>query len=236
VQSTSGRAVEKLDFQLSNSSGSFFDAALPGNAPSLLGQISHRFFADSGIKVRVSAVDNDAYGSYRIVVIPIDTRPEHASPVLTYGDTITEAIDYRRDLDEFTIGGAPGDSVIIFVQALSPDTTQRLRVMAPGLVESTPAAIGADISIMVAPGRPLRVTGTPLARIPQNGVYKISVNGATGIAADDNYIGSYRLVVAKVSGAPESANPVLQLNSIIVETGDPPRETDRFLLPAAPGK
>jgi len=78
VQPTSGRATDRLRFVVTRPGvDRLLDVVLPGNTATLLGQLSARFAGGTETTITIAgAEDGRSQGSYRIAVLPIDTRQE----------------------------------------------------------------------------------------------------------------------------------------------------------------
>lgn len=122
---------------------------------------------------------------YEIELRPIDAAPETAAAALTPGDTVSESIDYPRDIDNFTLSGAPGAHFNIFAQAVG----EAPHTIALNVYDASPS----PVSLAALGGRSLAESSTGAFALPASGTVTVQVTEYPPIAG--NRTGSYRLLV-----------------------------------------
>jgi len=137
----------------------------------------------AGIRVYSKA----GIGSYFLKVVGINRAPENAPSTVVVGDTVEgEAIDPRGDVDEFTVTGTQGQSLIAYLQ--TPQGAEY-----PGLVlrviDTSGAVLGSVASLNPTPALEDQSTGSIV--LPYSGAYTIRVEGGS----DRNGAGPYRFKV-----------------------------------------
>ncbi len=164
-------------------------------------------------------------GAYRLFLYPIDRRPEHVTPTITAGDTISgESIDVPGDIDEFTFSGVAGDEFNAFLQAQSgsPETQLQLDVVDGGrtVLRST-QSVGTDTSLLRQP--------TGRFALPSTGTYRLRVSGVTPYYPSDLNYGAYRLFLYRINRRPETRPDTLAFgDSLSGEAIDVPGDVDEF--------
>ena len=143
---------------------------------------------------------------YELELRPIDTAPESAPATLAAGDSLTESIDYPRDIDVFTLAGTPGARFNLFVEALGP-TPQTVGVSVDG-----PDAGGLWVSALT--GHPLAENATGVFTLPASGKVTLTASGsAPGTAGHTNgSTGAYRVFAYPIDPRPEGTSAVLALD------------------------
>ncbi len=127
-------------------------------------------------------------GSYFLKVVAINRAPENVPSAVIVGDTVEgEAIDPRGDIDEFTVTGTQGQSLIAYLQ--TPQGAEY-----PGLVlqlidATSGAVLGSVASLNPTPALEDQSTGSIV--LPYSGAYTIRVEGGS----DRNGAGPYRFKV-----------------------------------------
>ena len=209
-------------------SGLLFAAALSNPADTgLYGAATGRFTIQQGGGYLVRVYGTASYdladtGSYRMLLYPVDPRPEHVAATIIPGDTISgESIDVPGDIDEFSVPGAAGDEFNVFFQARTGSASPlRLEVvdslgLAVGLVQST---VG-DTSL---PGQ-----STGRFVLANAGALRIRVTGTTSSTAQDT--GAYRLRLYRINRKPETRTDTLVFgDSVSGEAIDVPGDVDEF--------
>ena len=127
-------------------------------------------------------------GSYFLKVVAINRAPEIVPSAVIVGDTVEgEAIDPRGDIDEFTVTGTQGQSLIAYLQ--TPQGSQY-----PGLVlqviDTTSGTVLGSVASL-NPTSTLEDQSTGSIVLPYSGAYTIRVEGAS----DRNGAGAYRFKV-----------------------------------------
>jgi hypothetical protein len=136
--------------------------------------------------IRVYSVGGGT-GSYFFKVVAINRAPENAPSTVVVGDTVEgEAIDPRGDVDEFTVTGTQGQSLIAYLQ--TPQGAY------PGLVlriidTTSGDVLGSVSSVNPTPALEDQSTGSIV--LPYSGAYTIRVEGTS----DRNSAGPYRFKV-----------------------------------------
>ncbi len=137
-------------------------------------------------------------GAYRLLLYPIDRRPEHVPATVVIGDTVAgESVDLPGDVDEFAFTGPQGQQVNVFYQALGGPGAAVLRLELVSPTDSTLRAavsFGADTTLLY------RQTGR--VTLPATGTYTIRVSGVLDGLGRDR--GPYRFFVYPVNTKPES--------------------------------
>lgn len=143
---------------------------------------------------------------YELELRPIDTAPESTPAALVAGDTVTESIDYPRDIDIFTLAGTPGARFNVFVEALgSGPQTIGVSVDGPD---------GGGLWVGALAGHPLSENATGVFALPANGKVTLTASGsAPGTAGHTNgSTGGYRILVYAVDPRPEGTTAALALD------------------------
>ena len=159
-------------------------------------------------------------GSYTLTAYAIDPAPEGTNPVLTLGDTVSEAIDPTGDIDTFTFAYQRGQLLDLWATggACSSANSIVVGVMYPQDVFDVYANCG------VRSGR---------FDLPQSGTYTVRALGYAGYIGEQ---GPYRFVLYQYPTMTEHVSPALQPgDSIHGEALDELGDVDDFLLTAAPG-
>ncbi|HKN65176.1 MAG TPA: hypothetical protein VJW73_02810 [Gemmatimonadaceae bacterium] len=160
----------------------------------------YRIRIHSAITVRL---DSSAV-PYRFQLYVIDTLPEHASPQLMPGDTITESIDHVGDIDSYIINAPPGTLLNLFVAPALPGPNT---IFATVRNASSSAYLA---NFFVNPGAPLLDSPSGRFLVPASGTVSVHIEeGSTGAL----YRGSYRLFVYPVDLAPETGSSMLELGA-----------------------
>lgn len=164
-------------------------------------------------------------GPYVLALTAVDTLPEHVSPNVAVGDTVSgEAIDYPGDYDSYVVTGTPGQvvSVLFAIPAVS-DYPPTLELDDP----ATGAALGA-VSGSVTP-----FFTTPAA-IPASGRLTIRVRETADLGY--RYTGGYRFTVVAINLGPESVPATFALGDTVRgEAIFPAGDIDQFTSTATPG-
>lgn len=161
--------------------------------------------------VRFSGGQTTAAGvPYTFLLRTVHHAPEHAAAQLTLGDTISEAIDYVGDIDEFTLAGTPGAEYEVFVAADGADPHRALVVL-PDLAPTTDTALA-----VAAPG-------TPLLDVP-TGRFTMPATGRTTVRVTDRsdrnglYRGPYRLLAVAIDRRPEGRSDTITPSTDVVSS------------------
>jgi hypothetical protein len=241
AEATGNHATDPLRFEVRGVAGDSLRLSVRGGVTApLTSQMTTDFQTTKAITVRVTnegpLLDR---APYRLAILEVDPRPEHAPELLTYGDTISENLEFKADIDRFLIDGQPGDTLIVFAQAISPDTSLRLTVETAGFtgLPLIGLPLASRPSFVVTPGLPLRATSSYAMVAADSEPYTVTVRaGGSNAAGQRSFVGRYRLVVAKVSGAPENAARLVPPNVVITEEGFPSGEIDRFVFDGVAGQ
>jgi hypothetical protein len=159
-------------------------------------------------------------GRYRVMVYPIDRRPERVASTIGPGDTVVgEAIDLPGDIDEFTLSAAGGRDYYAFLQAEngSRDNWLQLDVVdTSGAVLGSVTSRGADTSLTT------QMSGR--IRVATSRTFRLRVSGAQPAGT-----GAYRFLVYQVNPKPESRPDTLALgDSVSGESVEFPGDVDAF--------
>ena len=162
-------------------------------------------------------------GSYRVLLYPIDPRPEHVSATIQPGDTISgESIGVPGDIDEFPLPGAAGDEFNIFFQVLTGSPGVPLQLVAAD-------SLGLAAGLVQSRAGDTSLTGQFTGRfaLPSAGALRIRVTGiGTNTALDT---GAYRFRVDRINRKPETLPDTLAFgDSLIGERIDLPGDVDEF--------
>lgn len=162
-------------------------------------------------------------GPYRFQLRLIDRRPEYHAAAIAPGDTVSdERLDYVGDVDEFTLGGSPGQECVVFLQALSGSASTRFELDAldpsGGIVTGIQSG-GTDGDLLNQ--------RTDTFRLSAGGTARLRVAGVDDRSLADR--GAYRFWVYPVDRRPETAADTLQYgDSILTESIDVPGDIDEF--------
>ena len=139
---------------------------------------------------------------YRFQAYVVDTLPEHTSPQLTLGDTISESIDHVGDIDSYTISAAPGTLLNLFV---APDSSTPNSVI---IHVRNPASAVPLVQFWVNAGARLLDNPSGTFVVPASGTVSVRVEEPS---RDALYRGTYRLFVYPVNLSPETGSSTLSL-------------------------
>jgi hypothetical protein len=139
---------------------------------------------------------------YRFQVYVIDSLPEHASPQLTPGDTVTESIDHVGDIDSYTISAAPGTLLNVFLEAEPPAPNNITAVVGNPPSPLALARVNGGTKLLDTP------SGTFV--VPKTGTVTVHIDGPSTGAL---YRGAYRLFVYQPNLAPETGSAALSLTA-----------------------
>jgi len=127
-------------------------------------------------------------GSYFLKVVAINRAPENVPSAVIVGDTVEgEAIDPRGDIDEFTVTGTQGQSLIAYLQ--TPQGSQYPGLVLQVIDTTSGAVLGSVASLNPTPTLEDQSTGSIV--LPYSGAYTIRVEGAS----DRNGAGAYRFKI-----------------------------------------
>lgn len=231
-QTTSGAATDSLMLQvLSPSDAVLTRVTSPGNQAVLEARAGSVFTiaATARYRVEVRGVDTGTdQGPFSFRIVAIDLKPEAVAEVVTIGSVTTgESIGTPGDVDEFRFDANGGDSVVAFLQPLgvSPADSLALSIRP---VQNIPFQPG-----LIAPGvvDSLRAYTTGRFVIPSSGTYLVRVTGRNSRATL-----AYRLELARVTSAPESAAQLIPIGTVVEEAIDFRGDRDEFYLDVAPGE
>ena len=159
---------------------------------------------------------------YRVRVRAVNPGPEERSPLLA-GDTVTSAIDYHGDYDEWTVQGTPGDTVVAFVQTLAPETAILL-----GPPPAGPFDAGVAISTRNTSPLLLRnATGSLV--IPSSGTLTLRVQALVDAGLPGTR-GPYRLFAYRQDTLPEGQPNVLEPDQVAGGTIAAPGDVDVYTM------
>lgn len=161
-------------------------------------------------------------GPYTFALPVIDPSPETGPQDLGAGDTVTtEGIDRIGDIDRFTIHGAPGSQVELFLQTLGG----KLRLDIGGHFDQI--SVPGDTSWLD------RASGR--ITIPDSGKVTATIAGFTDGPGGD--VGPYRFYVDGASPAPESTSPAIAFGDTVSgESIDKLVDVDRFTFTGTTGQ
>ncbi|HEY6829139.1 MAG TPA: hypothetical protein VI259_19900 [Gemmatimonadaceae bacterium] len=241
AQALSDRATDHLLFQVRGVANDSLKLAVAGGTrASLVSQMTPLFQSNKPITIRVTS-DGTISGPapYQLAVLEVSTHPETALDTLTYGDTISESIDVKADIDEFIVKAQRGDTVIVFAQAVADtvDATVRFGVETSGFAGIAGLPLAARLAFAVPTGLGIGAVSSFAMVATDSGPYTVTVKGqGDGAGGPYNYLGRYRLVVVKISGNPELVSPALAPNVVVTEEGFPTGEIDHFVFNGAVGQ
>ncbi len=183
--------------------------------------------------LRVAAVERRARGRYRILVYPVDRRPESAPAHIAPGDSVLdERIAQEGDVDEFTFDVREPTYVNV-VTELAPDpapVVQPLvvRVVRAGQTADDYAAAGGN-AVPAGSTEPVRFVtgGTPLPA----GRHTIRVSSGDRASASflgGRYVGGYRLWLRTFAATPETRPAAFAIGERVSESVDPPGDFDEY--------
>lgn len=90
--------------------------ASAGGDSALAMQQTGSFYAYAPVRLRIMGQRDTGglhRGGYRAFLYPINRAPESAPATLIVGDSVSEAIEYPGDIDDFTLLPAPGDAMAL---------------------------------------------------------------------------------------------------------------------------
>lgn len=219
----------QLQLEVAPDSGPVLAAMLSDTADTgLYAAATGRFTIPQGGGYLVRVVGTSSYdladtGSYRVLLYPIDPRPEHVPATIQPGDTISgESIDVPGDIDEFPLPGAAGDEFNIFFQVLSGSLGVPLQLVA---ADSLGPAAGLVQSRMGDTSLAGQFTGRFV--LPSAGALRIRVTGIGSNTALDT--GAYRFRLYPINRKPETLPETLAFgDSLFGERVDLPGDVDEF--------
>lgn len=167
-------------------------------------------------------------GAYRLLVLPIDRRPESVPATVSMGDTIVgESIHAKGDIDEFTLTMTEGEPVIIEFEVLSGRGALDLS----GYIHyGTPEQMPVAWLFEVTPG--VYTTGGPIY-YPRDGKVTIIVKGYA-----DHGVGEYVFRVLPVEDLrPERVPAEVAIGDTVEgESIDWPGDSDWFRFKGTAGQ
>lgn len=125
---------------------------------------------------------------YRFEIFPINTAPETAPTTFAIGTTVTEALDYSGDIDQFKLTGTPGQSAAVCLTMTS--TTASYNFYARVKADGTEVAATIHHLSQPAPGCSQTFT------FPSSGAVTVQVSGQAdpqGIGGSAAQSGGYVL-------------------------------------------
>ena len=165
------------------------------------------------LRVRVRAVRGTITGAYRLSLSRVDRAPERAARQVMAGDTVTEALDYARDIDEFTFIGDVGRQYAVAFQGTSGSTRDTVELLMEGAAQR-------------------RSTGTSDTMLSQisgrfpGGSYSVRVTGTNDIVKR----GGYRFAILPIDPRPESVPATLTIGDTIADRIDIAPDVDEYTL------
>lgn len=163
---------------------------------------------------------------YRVQLREVNMAPEERGSGIEAGDTITSAIDFVGDRDEFVVRAAPGDTIIAFVQPI--DGMPAVSVTSTWKSGEWDAqATGVGVA-----GRPLIQAPTGRIPVPASGQVTLRVHGGDAFART---AGRYRLFVHRTDSLPEGREPTIAFGEHVSSRLELPGDVDvyRLVVPAA---
>jgi hypothetical protein len=229
IQGTSGRTVDTLELLASSSVSAFEQMRSTGAQARLLSNMSEPL-SGGALSIRVQGV-NDVVGrgEYRLVVVPINPKPETAPEFLVFGDTVTERLEHLRDVDVYDVPVQADELVVVYAQIFDSDTAT-LHVVPheiPGWNQGYPPSVDGFVVSRSAPA--LRAIRSIVYYMPAAGTFRLGVAGT-------RYEGQYRLAVVRISRDPETANPAIVTGVATGELLDPPGDSDEYTFQCAQGQ
>ena len=221
----------KLKLEVFDPEGTLLDAVVDFENP---GQLDRRFVAlapERAGTYRVTITSVDGAGAFRILPSALSLDPESADPVLAIGDTVSEWIEQRADIDEFTFTIPAGQQAILFVQKTDPG---------PGIVSA--ALLDGATGDPWPTTRPITVAAhtddlesSAFGRFtsPDGREYTIVV--WSGSVDSLEAAAGYRLQVRLIDRLPEGASPALAAGDTAFESIDHVGDLDEFSLTGEPG-
>lgn len=166
-----------------------------------------------------------ATGSYRLELYPVDPRPEAGGRLVVNGESAADAVDRPGDVDDFTFSGTAGQMVVLHVSGPAPS---RGRIRAE-LLGTEGEQLYTD-AVLAGNGTVYALRKT----LPATGTYRVRVAGQyTGSMAT----GPYTLGAYTVSAAPEHVPATLQVGQTLTgERIDRPGDLDVFTLQGEAGR
>ncbi|HTS87878.1 MAG TPA: hypothetical protein VMG41_05255 [Gemmatimonadales bacterium] len=160
-------------------------------------------------------------GAYRLIVYPIDPRPERVAAAISPGDTVKgESIDVAGDVDEFTFTATAGQDYYAFLQAKTGLARTQMEL---DVVDSTNTVLG--IAYSTGADTSLRLQMTPRINVATTRTLRLRVE------APDTSTGPYQLLLYVVNTKPESRPDTIALgDSLSGESLDIPGDVDQFRI------
>jgi hypothetical protein len=179
------------------------------------------------LRVRVGARGASTRSRYRLAFYRVDRGPERAAPRIVPGDTLTEALDYPRDVDEFTFVGDPGREYAVAFQGASGSKGDSLRLDVVGaMIQTTQTRVE-----LKSAGDAPRLLSTITDRF-RGGTYTVRVSSDY----DEVRRGAYRFVVVPIDPRPETAPSTLALGDTIAERIELEPDVDEYDVPVRQGE
>lgn len=161
--------------------------------------------------------------SYRLSVQRVNSAPEGGTSELALGDTIASSIEAESDLDDYVVHGAPGSSVVAFVQATGTGVVRVHDAITAANAWSSAGAVG-------QPGMPLLAASTGLMTVPASGTLTLRVQGGP---PDRPSRGAYRLFAYAPDSLPEGRAPTVDFGETITGRIEAPGDVDVYRLTLA---
>lgn len=205
--------------------------SLPGRP--LLDNGTQLFWGQGTVEIRVTRSQSSG-GSFRFVMLPMSTTPEHHAANLSLGDTVSdETLSTMADVDEFTFAGKAGQPVVAMIQALGAAGTGKVEVdiLDPdhGIRLALAQSSGGDST--------LEIQTTGVIPLPADEIYKAMVHSLPGVyVADPHYAGPYRLLIMAIDSAPELAPPAVSIWDTVADAISPIGDVDVFSFAGTAGQ
>ena len=192
---------------------------------------------DAGTRVYLVIVSpySGSSVSVRYVIAPVNTNPETAPAVLSYGQTVPETLGGGSDIDDFKFDGAKDDEVLIFVQGKGPPGSDGLITVR--LIDDTTGTVLAQFfAHAIDPDS--QSSGSGRVRLPRAGRFRIDIFATimAGVTGTWQYGGPYRVELLKLNRAPEHVPATVAFGDTIVgESIDYAYDVDEYRINATAG-
>lgn len=177
------------------------------------------------VRVEATGVEAHTLCQYRIAVHRLRSAPEEWPRDIAIGDTISGIINPVGDVDAYRFQGLKGDHLDLEMESTSGQ----------GGLYALIAREGSDWVTGVEGGSSLSEPNIHRFTLPESGTYLLRAQSSSA-GAEINERGPYRLLIKRLSGAPEHHAAELALGDTVSNEGiETPGDVDEFFVHGAPG-
>ncbi|MFL5541263.1 MAG: hypothetical protein ACJ8J0_19910 [Longimicrobiaceae bacterium] len=166
---------------------------------------------------------------YRLRAYASEPTPEHVSPQVSVGETVTgEDLGPPGDMDRFTFQATAGQELNFFLQGTGGSANAGMYAIVSSANDGFIRSVWSTFDTPT-----LRTRGTRFT-VPATGTYSITMFQNNGGSFAD--VGAYRFALLPATRAPEHVPATVAVGSTVTgESLDYPSDVDNFTVTAAPG-